>query len=86
MCAGMIVSLLYLSTVSAVAYTLWSSLLRKNPVSRVTIYGFLTPIAGVVLSAVILKEYTALSLRVLLSLALVSLGIDLVNRKDREEG
>lgn len=85
MCSGMILSLLYLSLVSAVAYTLWSCLLRRNPVSRVTIYGFLIPISGVVLSAVFLREYSSVTLRILLSLALVSLGIYLVNGTDSRE-
>ena len=81
LCAGMIFMLIYLSLVSAVAYTLWSCLLRRNPVSRVTIYGFLTPVAGVLLSALFLGEYSLLSLPTLLSLVLVSLGIYLVNRE-----
>lgn len=78
-CAGMVLSLLYLALVSAVAYTLWSCLLRRNSVSRVTIYGFLIPVSGVVLSAVFLGEYTALNLRIFVSLILISLGICLVN-------
>lgn len=86
MSIGMIMSLLYLALVSAVAYTLWSCLLRRNTVSRVTIYGFLIPISGVILSAVFLKEYTSISMRILFSLVLVSLGIYLVNRADHESG
>ena len=86
MSIGMIMSLLYLALVSAVAYTLWSCLLRRNTVSRVNIYGFLIPISGVILSAVFLKEYTSISMRILFSLVLVSLGIYLVNRADHESG
>lgn len=81
LCPGMIGSLVYLALVSAVAYTLWSSLLRRNPVSRVTIYGFLIPVSGVVLSALFLGEADTLSLRIVLSLVLISLGIFLVNRE-----
>ncbi len=78
----MFLALVYLSLVSAVAYTLWSCLLRRNPVSRVTVYGFLTPVSGVVLSAVFLGEYSVLSLRILISLVLISAGIYLVNRSE----
>ena len=52
--------LIYLALVSAVAYTLWGCLLKHNPVSRVTIFGFLTPVFGVVLSALLLSEGGAL--------------------------
>lgn len=41
---------------SAVAYTLWGVLLKYNPVSRVTIFGFMNPMFGVLLSAVFLGE------------------------------
>ena len=72
--------LLYLALVSAVAYTLWGCLLKYNPVSRVTIFGFLTPVFGVLLSALFLGEGDVLGARTLAALALVCLGIVLVNR------
>lgn len=72
--------LLYLALVSAVAYTLWGCLLKYNPVSQVTIFGFLTPVFGVVLSALLLSEGDALGWQALGALALVCLGILLVNR------
>lgn len=70
--------LVYLALVSAVAYTLWGCLLKHNPVSRVTVCGFLTPLFGVLFSALALKE-SALGARSLCALALVCLGILLVN-------
>jgi hypothetical protein len=42
--------LLYLGFLSAVAYTLWSVLIKHNEVSGVVIYGFMTPMFGVLLS------------------------------------
>lgn len=73
--------LLYLGFVSAVAYSLWSLLLKYNPVSTVAVYGFMNPIAGVVLSAILLGEQSQASGPVvILSLALVCLGIFVVNR------
>lgn len=73
--------LLYLAIISSVAFTLWGILLKYNPVSRVTVFGFMNPVFGVILSAVLLKENgQAFSLRGLTSLILVCVGIYLVNR------
>ena len=70
----------YMIMLSAVAYTLWSVLLKYNAVSEVTIYNFSNPIFGVLLSALILKEQNAFTpLQCAISLALVSFGILLVN-------
>lgn len=72
--------LLYLAFVSAVAYTLWSLLLKHNPVSRIAIFGFMNPVCGVFLSAFILGETKqAFRLNSLIALMLVSLGIYIVN-------
>jgi len=73
-------NLLYMGFISAGAYTLWGVLLKYNPVSRVSILGFINPVMGVLLSALFLGEGTeAFSLRGLLSLVLVSAGIIIVN-------
>ena len=48
--------LVYLALVSAVAYSLWGILLKYNPVSRVTVFGFMNPVFGVLLSALLLGE------------------------------
>ena len=53
--AEAVVLLLYLGLISAVAYTLWSILLKYNPVSRVTVFGFMIPVFGVLLSAVFFR-------------------------------
>ena len=67
--------------ISAGAYAIWGILLKYNPVSKISILGFLNPVMGVLLSAIILGENReALSWNGLLALALVSLGIILVNR------
>ena len=74
--------LLYLALVSAVAYSLWGILLKHNPVSRITVFGFMNPVIGVVLSALLLNESNqAFSVYGLVSLILVCLGIWLVNRQ-----
>ena len=73
--------LLYLALVSSVAYTVWGLLLRKNDVSKISIFGFMTPIMGVVLSALLLGEADQLGIRHILSLILVCAGIIIVNVK-----
>ena len=73
--------LLYLCFISAGAYTVWGILLKYNPVSRVSILGFMNPVMGVLLSALFLHEnQEAFSLTGLCALLLVSLGIIIVNR------
>ncbi len=73
--------LLYLGFLSAGAYTFWGILLKYNPVSRVSVFGFINPVMGVILSALMLGERNdAFSLAGLTALALVSLGIIIVNR------
>ncbi len=73
--------LLYLSFVSAVAYTLWAILLKHNPVSKVAVYGFMTPVCGVTLSALLLHETSqAFGMAGFISLLLVCNGIYIVNK------
>ena len=76
---GSILILLYLALVSSVAYTLWGILLRNNDVSRISIYGFMTPIFGVLTSAVFLSETSRLGWKHLVALILVAAGIVVVN-------
>lgn len=71
---------LYLALLSACAYTLWGFLLKYNEVSRVTVFGFMTPVFGCVLSALLLKESLSGSIfMTVLSLVLVCVGIFAVN-------
>ncbi|MDO5558223.1 MAG: DMT family transporter [Oscillospiraceae bacterium] len=73
---------LYLAFISAVAYTLWGILLKHNPVSKVAVYGFMNPVCGVTLSALLLGETSqAFGLKGAISLLLVCLGIYAVNFK-----
>jgi len=77
---GAVGVLLYLAALSAVAYSLWGMLLKYNPVSRVTIFSFMTPVFGVILSKLILTESSAVSLsNVLVALALICAGIITIN-------
>ena len=77
---GMIV---YLAVVSAVAYSLWGILLKYNPVSKVAVFGFMNPVFGVILSALLLGEGAqAAGVKSLIALLLVSIGIYVVNKKE----
>ena len=77
---GCVLNLVYMGFISAGAYTLWGVLLKYNPVSRVSILGFINPVMGVLLSAVFLGEgREAFSASGLLALLLVSAGIVIVN-------
>ena len=77
---GCVLNLVYMGFISAGAYTLWGVLLKYNPVSRVSILGFINPVMGVLLSAIFLGEgREAFSASGLLALLLVSAGIVIVN-------
>ncbi len=77
--------LLYLACISAVAYSLWGVLLKYNPVSRVTVFSFMTPVFGAALSALLLREGAQLLGRsTLAALALVCAGIWAVNTAPKE--
>ena len=76
--------MLYLGLLSAVAYTLWSLLLQRHPVSRIMVFSFLNPVFGVLLSALLLGEGKILNIpRCLLAMALVCLGVWIVNSPEK---
>lgn len=77
---GGILLILYLAMVSAVAFSLNSILIKYNPVSRVSIFGFLNPVFGVMLSILMLKESgQEFGIKGLIALVLVCLGVFTVN-------
>lgn len=77
---GCYLNLVYMGFISAGAYTIWGILLKYNPVSRISIFGFMNPVFGVLLSALLLGEGNeALSGYGVASLILVILGIVIVN-------
>ena len=66
--------LIYMALISSIAFALWTELLKYNKVSKISIFNFLIPVFGTILSAVFLKE-NIFDIKVLLALFLVSLGI-----------
>ncbi len=85
--ASCCILLLYMAFISAAAYTLWSLLLKHNPVSRVAVFWFINPVIGVMLSALLLHESNqAFSLYGLGALVLITIGILIVYRIKAEPG
>lgn len=72
--------LIYLAFVSTFAYSIWTILMKYNDVSRVSIFGFMTPVFGVFLSALFLREYQGFSLSYIAALAVICAGIALVTK------
>lgn len=71
--------LVYMALISSIGFSLWTLLLKYNPVGRVAIYGFTIPVFGIVLSAIFLGEQI-FSRKNLVALILVSIGILIVNK------
>lgn len=79
-----LVLIIYLGLVSGVAYSIWGILLKYNSVSKITVFGFMIPVFGFFLSAIILKEGYSINFLSILSLLLVSSGIYIVNKFDEK--
>lgn len=72
--------LLYLALLSAIAYSVWGILLKYNPISKVTVFSFMIPVFGVLLSGLLLSESSNVSpLNLIITMVLVSTGIVLLN-------
>ncbi|WP_339318908.1 DMT family transporter [Paenibacillus sp. FSL R10-2734] len=69
---------IYLALVSALAFGIWNMVMKYNQVGKVSMYLFLIPVFGVILSSIILGE--TIHLFVLAALASVVAGIIIVNR------
>ena len=84
---GGILDLVYLAFLSAIAYSLWGILLKHNPVSRVTVFNFMTPIFGVLLTLIFLPDEPSnvKPLSLVITLVLISVGILMLNYKRPEK-
>ena len=76
--------LLYMAALSAVAFSLWTLLLKHNKVSSITVFNFAIPISGTLLSALILKE-SIFKIQYGIALPLVVVGIVLVTYSSSKE-
>ena len=76
-----IVLLFYLALLSSVAFYLWYSILQYRKIGEISLYKFVVPVSGTVLTALLIKEETLLPVHII-ALILVALGIVIVNRKN----
>ena len=72
----------YMVIISSVAFALWTNLIKYNKVGVISIYNFLIPVFGTILSGIFLKE-NIFKINILVSLLFVSVGIILINIKER---
>ena len=72
--------LIYMSLLSAIAFALWSQLLKYNKVGVISVFNFLIPVFGTILSALVLKE-NIFDIKILIALLLVCTGIYLVYKR-----
>lgn len=79
-----IILLVYMGFISAAAYTLWSILLKYNNVSKVSACKFMNPVFGVLLSFIFLHENSQMGIQLIVALALVCMGICIVNAKEKK--
>ena len=77
-----IILLVYMAAISSVGFSLWTVLLKYNPVGKVTIFGFSIPVFGTLLSGIFLGE-SIFTLQNLAALAFVCAGIIIVNRQEK---
>ena len=71
--------LIYMAFISAFAYSLWSLLLKYNPVSKVTVCGFMTPVFGFILSSLFAGDSSSVGFLGICALLLVVAGMIIVN-------
>ena len=76
--------LLFLAFISGAGYVIWALLMKNNPVSRISVFGLVNPVVNVLLSAVLNGE-PLFEWQYLAALALVCVGIWLVNKAPKKE-
>ncbi len=81
--AGGTLVLLYLAFLSAAAFTIWTALLKKTGIEKISVYNFIIPVSGTILSAVFMKE-NIFNIHYLVSLLLVCVGIITVNYEKKQ--
>lgn len=69
--------------ISTVAFILYNTLLKYNPVADIAIFNALIPVSGTVLSCVFLKE--TFYMKYLISMVVIVLGIWLINKPETQK-
>ncbi|GAB6152096.1 DMT family transporter [Desulfosporosinus burensis] len=75
--------LLYSAVLSATAFSLWYAILKGNKAGEISVFKFMTPVSGAILSAMFIPG-ERLTLNMFLALALVALGVIVVNYQRRD--
>lgn len=83
---GAVGMLIYLAVLSAVAYSLWGVLLKYNSVSKVTVFSFMIPVFGALLSEIFFPGAGGVLLQnLIIALILICGGILLLNLKKENQ-
>ncbi len=69
---------IYSALLSSIAFTLWYSLLKFNNAGELSMYKFIVPVSGVVMSAIFIPG-EKLNIFIYVAIALVAIGIIIVN-------
>ncbi|WP_428908210.1 DMT family transporter [Niallia sp. Krafla_26] len=76
--------LIYAALLSSIAFALWTTILKYNKAGKVSIYNFLTPVFGALLSALLVPG-ESLNLLILAAITLVAFGIIIMNLNDHDK-
>ncbi|WP_347836064.1 DMT family transporter [Gracilibacillus sp. JCM 18860] len=71
--------LLYSALLSAISFGLWYSLLKYQAAGKISMYKFIVPVAGVLLSAMFIDGGEALNVMIFGAIVMVASGIIVVN-------
>jgi len=74
---------IYLAFISAAGFGIWFSLIKYNRLGYISIYRFIIPISGSLLSALFLVD-ESIGSNTIIALLMVSFGIVMINRVQRE--
>lgn len=74
----------YMALLSSAAFTIWTQLLKYNKVGIISVFNFLIPVFGTLLSAIFLGE-NIFDIKILIALILVCCGIFLVYRVKKDK-
>lgn len=72
--------LLYQAFLSAIAYSLWYAILKYNKAGEISVYKFMIPVSGSILSALFIPG-ELLTVNMFIALVLVAWGVIIVNYK-----
>ena len=71
-----------MAVLSAVAFSLWTLLLKYNKVGKIAVFYFLIPVFGTILSSIFVDE-NIFNIKTFIALILVCIGIFLVNKQKK---